>query len=198
MGRRYLVTVGVAGVTMAALAGCGAPAKPAAQAPTTTLQTVDPAPETSAPTTPGPTVSRTTNPPHTTRPPHTSRPPTSTGTSTSTTGLIEPHLLSVTFSYKGFDLTDVVFTDHTVPPCAHTVWQLKIVITPGDLAFRLVIKLNGVVNSDTDVPSWHPPDPRNFFRPVPVDGPHDIVAEVRLVYATGSSASSVHFGCKAP
>src|SRR5690348_4453818 len=110
---------------MGAAAGCGTPPKPAFQTSPVTSPTVDLVPETS-PLVPGPSATRTTNTPHTTRPPGPTRPPTSTHTSTSTptTGTVPPRLLSLTFSYKGLDLTDVVFTDHNVPPCAHTVWSL--------------------------------------------------------------------------
>jgi hypothetical protein len=72
------------------------------------------------------------------------------------------------------------------------------VITPGNVTFRLVIKLNGTVTHDQVIAPWQPPDPDVFLRPVPVDGPHDIMTEVRLVFAGGSTARFVHFGCKAP
>jgi hypothetical protein len=197
---RHLVHVALMCVmAIDAAAGCGARITPASQAPPTTSQTVDLAPETSTPTTADPSATPTTKPPHT-RPPGATRPPTSTRTSTPTptTAPIHPQLLSLTFSYKGFDLTDVVFTDHNVPPCAHTVWPLKMVITPGNLTFKVVIRVNGVVDTEWNVPPWQPPDPDTVHKPVAVDGPHDVVAEVRLVYTGGSTAKTVHFGCKAP
>lgn len=198
MRGRILESIAVAFLATAVLASCRAAPSTQVQGPPTTAQVVNPAPETSVPATLSPSVSQTTNPPHTTRPPRTTRPPTPTRTSTSTTAPTPPQLLSLTFSYKGFDLTDVVFTDHNVPPCAHTVWPLKMLITPGDIPFRLVIRLNGVVAVDSEIPPWQPPEPDTVFRPVSVDGPHDVSAEVRLVFTGGSTARFVHFGCKAP
>lgn len=198
---RHSVVVALICVTViGATTGCGTHAKPASQAPPTTSETVNPAPDTSMPLTPDPSATRTVSPPHTTRPPGKTRPPSSTRTSSpaTTTAPTPPELLSFTFPYKGFDLTDVVFTDYKVPPCAHTVWPLKMVITPGDLAFRLVLTVDGKVIFDTQVAPWQPPDPDTYYRPVALDGPHDVVAEARLVYPHGSTAKTVHFGCKAP
>jgi hypothetical protein len=72
------------------------------------------------------------------------------------------------------------------------------VITPGNLTFRLVVRLNGAASLDKEIAPWQPADPDAFIWPAVVDGPHDVVAEVRLVYTGGSTAKLVHFGCKAP
>jgi hypothetical protein len=202
MPRRSLVLMAVA-----ALAGCGGATGPELHgAPTTPPAVTVQATATAGTAGPTATAPYATNPPHTIGPPQPTRPPTPSQVTTTRTSPTPssvntsptwPKIVSWTILYNGHELTDFVLNDHGVPACVQVSWQLKYVVSPGDVPFRLSIELDGQVIYAHQVPDGTP-DP--LVRTVPIqlrDGPFDISAGLHLEFAGRSDNRYVHFVCRA-